>query len=425
MLFRSGSGDQFGVAVSLSADGNRLAVGANLEDGQTETPVSDSTLIPPDDGSANDSGAVYVFIRSGNSWSQQAYVKPQFADTSDQFGTAISLSADGNRLAVGALFEDSDTPGIGVVANPGNNGVADSGAAYVFDYFTTTSSWSQGLIFKAGNVDVDDHFGAAISLSADGLTLAVGARDEDSNSTSVDENDSDNTASNSGAVYIFSKNTTAGMITINDGWGSAQKAYIKASNTGSDDQFGVSVSLSTDGNTLAVGANSEDGQFNGIVSNSATIPADDGTSNTSGAVYVFNRSGSGWSQQAYVKASNSGASDRFGFSVSLSGDGNTLAVAALFEGSSAIGIGGDDGNNDLLNAGAVYMYSRSSTDWNQQAYIKASNTGPEDQFGRSVSLSSGGNTLVVGARNEASDATGINGDNSDDSTTGAGAVYVY
>jgi hypothetical protein len=73
-------------------------------------------------------------------------------------------------------------------------------------------------------------------------------------------------------------------------------------------------------------------------------------------VYVFSRSGSTWSQQAYVKASNTEAFDSFGASVALSADGNTLAVGALYEDSNATGIGGDQTNNSASNAGAVYLY---------------------------------------------------------------------
>ncbi|NOZ38015.1 MAG: integrin [Gammaproteobacteria bacterium] len=409
----TGAGDQFGISVSLSEDGNTLAVGANLEDGQHHVGVlHDSSTIPADDGTGNAFGAVYVFTRTNSAWSQQVYVKPTVtriaAGAGDQFGFSVSLSADGNILAVGAPFEDSDTSGVAI--GHGNNDATDAGTVYVFERLGSRWLQEQRAQFKASNTQDNDHFGAAISLSADGNTLAVGARDEDSNAMGVDGDDSNNTAANAGAVYVFG-NVRSGPV---------QQAYIKAGNTGSDDQFGVTVSLSADGNTLAVGANSEDGKTTGVLSGSPALAADDGTANTSGAVYVFSRSGTDWSQQAYVKASNTETNDRFGFSVSLSADGNILAIGALFEGSTAIGIGGNESNNDLLNAGAVYLYHRNSVDWSQQAYIKASNTGAEDQFSRSVSLSADGNTLAVGARNETSTTIGIIGENSN-----AGAVYMY
>jgi len=125
----------------------------------------------------------------------------------------------------------------------------------------------------------------------------------------------------------------------------------------------------------------------------------------------------------YVKASNTGAGDLFGFAVALSGDGNTLAVGAPGEASSTTGIGSM--SDELAsNAGAVYVYTRSAGAWSQQAYVKASNTGSGDQFGISVALSGDGNTLAVGARNEASSTTGI-GSTPNDSAANAGAVYLY
>ena len=140
----------------------------------------------------------------------------------------------------------------------------------------------------------------------------------------------------------------------------------------------------------------------------------------SGAVYVFTRSGGTWSQQAYLKASNTGAGDRFGRSAALSG--NTLAVGAIGEDSSATGLGGSPSNNSAGESGAVYVFTRSGGAWSQLAYLKASNTGADDWFGRSVSLS--GERLAVGAYREESSATGVNGDQNDNSALHSGAVYI-
>ncbi len=118
-----------------------------------------------------------------------------------------------------------------------------------------------------------------------------------------------------------------------------------------------------------------------------------------------------FAQEAYIKASNTDADDRFGRSVALSGDGNTLAVGAAQETSAATGVNGDQADNNARFAGAVYVFTRDSGGvWTQQAYIKASNTDRVDRFGRSVALSGDGNTLAVGAFGERSAATGVNGD---------------
>jgi len=196
--------------------------------------------------------------------------------------------------------------------------------------------------------------------------------------------------------------------------------YLKASTLGINEVFGSVVSISGDGNTLAVSAPSEDSAATGVNGDQG----DDSTVN-SGAVYVFTRSDRGWQQQAYLKASNPDRRDRFGSELSLSADGNTLAVGVAFEDSNARGVNGDQTDNSAFSAGAVYVFLRNGDSWQQQAYLKASNTEANDEFGQNVSLSAAGNTLAVGAKQESSDALGINGDQDNNNEPGSGAVYVF
>ena len=382
----TGANDQFGTSVALSGDGNTLAVGANRE-------ASNATGIGGNqaDNSAGGAGAVYVFTRSGSTWSQQAYVKASNTEIGDQFGFSVALSGDGNTLAVGAYTEDSNATGIN--GNQADNSASSSGAVYVFT--RSGSTWGQQVYVKASNTDANDAFGYSVALSGDGNTLAVGAYGE---------------ASYVGAVYVF----------IRSGSTWAQQAYVKASSSEASDWFGTSVALSGDGNTLAVGAFGEDSNATGVNGTQA-----DNSASNAGAVYVFTRTGSAWSQQAYVKASNTEADDTFGMSVAMSGDGNTLAVGARQEHSNATGIGGNQADNSALYSGAVYVFTRSGSTWTQQAYVKASNSGLNDRFGTSVALSGDGNTMAVGAYREGSNATGINGDQTNNSAGASGAVYVY
>ncbi len=393
--------DWFGQSVALSGDGNTLAVGAYRED-SSATGIGGNQA----DNSATLSGAVYMFSRSGTTWTQQAYVKASNTEADDNFGFSVALSSDGNTLAVGATGEASSATGIG--GSQADNLAALSGAVYVFTRGGTT--WTQQAYVKASNTETQDYFGRSVALSADGNTLAVGANEEDSNATGIESGQVDNSAGNSGAVYVLTRSGTT--------W--TQQAYVKASNTEVDDRFGQSVALSGDGNTLAVVSYWEDSSATGIGGNQA-----DNSAVFSGAVYVFTRSSATWTQQAYVKASNTEAQDYFGSSVALNGDGNTLAVGAFLEASSATGIGGDQVDNSSSAAGAVYVFTRSGATWNQQAYVKASNTGPSDYFGDSVALDDDGNTLAVGTTGEDSNATGIGGDHESDSAADSGAVYVY
>ena len=149
----------------------------------------------------------------------------------------------------------------------------------------------------------------------------------------------------------------------------------------------------------------------------------DNSLSSSGAAYVFTRDASGvWSQQAYIKASNTGNRDEFGYSVAV--DGDTLAVSAPFEDNNATGVNGDQARNFAPDSGAVYAFTRDASGvWSQIAYIKASNTEGFDRFGWSVALN--GDTLAIGALFENSTATGVNGDQADNSAVQSGAVYVF
>lgn len=357
--------------------------------------ISGDTLVvgaPYEDSVVNDSGAAYVFTRdSQGNWSEQAMIKSPHVNTLHKFASEVAL--DGDTLAIGAPNDANANSGI--YASPLNdceiehpNYTVYSGAVFVFT--RTDKLWTQTTCIKSSSPQYMGLFGSSIALEGD--TMAVGAYGE---------------SSESGAVYIFNRDET-GV------W--HQQAHIKASNSDMSDRFGTSVSLS--GNTLSVGAVGEDSASTGINA--------DGLNNlsvSSGAAYVFKRdSANVWTQQAYIKASNTGNGDGFGKAVSISND--LLAVGASSEDSSATGVNANELDNSALNSGAVYIFVRDSNEvWSQQEYIKASNTDAIDKFGNAAVLF--GDILAVGASEEASSATGINGNESDNSTIGVGAVYVF
>ncbi len=397
----TGTPDRFGNAVSLSADGTRLAVAAYQESssavGVGGDQASDAAMF---------SGAVYVFVRTGATWTQEAYLKASNTDANDLFGGSLALSADGTRLAVGAPGEASNATGVGGVQ--ADDSLTNSGAVYVFA--RTGSAWLQEAYVKASNTGADDFFGTSVALSADGLRLCVGASGEASNATGIGGLQTNNSAAGSGAAYVFARSGGA--------W--TQQAYVKASNAGAGDLFGGALSLSADGTRLAVGALGEASNALGI----GGLQSDDSVL-ASGAVYLFAYAGSAWTQQAYVKASNTGAGDEFGGALSLAGDGASLAVGAHFEDSSAVGIGGVQADNRVRQSGAVYVFAWSGTSWAQSAYVKSSNTDAGDEFGGALSLSSDGARLLIAARYEDSGAVGVGGDQLDNRTRDGGAVYVF
>ena len=202
-----------------------------------------------------------------------------------------------------------------------------------------------------------------------------------------------------------------------DGGFAAQVAYLKSQNTEAGDAFGEALALSGDGTTLAVGAPGEDSRSQGN-------PFDNRAS-ASGAVSVFSRREGVWSAQAFLKAPTPRQGDHFGHRLSLSRDGNVLAVSAVDESSDSVGIDRPQVNARAPSSGAVFIFTRKGTAWAQTAYVKASNTGANDAFGASVSLSADGTVLVVGAPGEASDAIGPGSDQFNDRAPGRGAAYLF
>jgi cysteine-rich repeat protein len=401
--FNTDAGDGFGCSIALSSDGSTLAVGACHEAG-SGTGVGGDRF----DNTAPDAGAVYVFVRTGTIWRQEAYIKASNTDAGDAFGASIALSADGSALAVGAPGETSSATGVG--GNEADNSTRGAGAVYVF---VRGQAWMQEAYLKASNTQTPDAFepgqgfGTSVALSGDGATLAVGAPGESSGATGVNGDPRNNFAPESGAAYVFLRRTT--------GW--HQHAYIKASNTDADDSFGISLALSGDGATLAVGA-----WFESSAATDVGGHQDDDSQFGAGAAYVFTRGGAKWSQQAYVKASNTGNGDHFGKRLVISADGLVLAVGAEDEDSVATGIDGDQTDNSATSAGAVYLFVHTLAGWSRASYVKSSTTKSDAGLGCGVALSRDGSMVAVGARHD-DRVTNAGGDS--ESGVAAGAVYVF
>ena len=242
---------------------------------------------------------------------------------------------------------------------------------------------------KASNLETGDRFGSALALSGDGTTLAIASPYEASNATAPSNNgdgEADNSHVASGAVYIFTNNGSE--------W--VQQSYIKASNSKAGDQFGFSLAISNDGNTLAIGAPNE-----GI----------DETS-TYGSAYVFTRTNNLWSEQQIITPSTQGNGYRFGTSVSLNGNNaNTLVVGAPQE-----SFGGTE-----AWAGASYVFTRANDVWTEHSVLNASNAQAFDRFGQTVTLNADGTALAISATGEASDGSAeVNNDKAR-----SGATYIF
>ena len=344
------AGDWFGSSVALSGD--TLVVGAPNEDGAGN--------------SAKEGGAVYLFQRTGELWVQQDFTSGL---QGSRFGGSVALYGDTYlNLAVGARYENGQGAvyvfGVAGGQLVGKKRIGQGGPGSQFGQsvalsedtlavgspwggghqqgtvtiFTRANGWRQSATLIASNGDLADRFGQSVAI--DGDTLAVGATGESSNGVGVDSvAQLNNSAHDSGAVYVFHR---AGGLWV-------QQAYVKASNPYVSDWFGSSVALS--GDTLAVGAYWEDSNGVGVNPN-----AQSGNSRTdSGAVYVFQRTGGLWVQQAFIKASNTDANDQFSYSIALSVD--TLVVGADGEDSNGVGINsGIQADNSAAASGAVYAF---------------------------------------------------------------------
>jgi hypothetical protein len=289
-----------------------------------------------DDNSGSNSGSAYVFVRSAGVWTEQQKLTASDGAATDLFG--VSVAVDGDTAVIGALFDDDN----------GNN----SGSAYVFTRSGT--SWTQQAKLIASDGAADDVFGESVAV--DGDTAVIGARLDDDNGAA------------SGSAYVFIRSGTT--------W--AQQAKLAAGDAAALDRFGLPVAVDVD--TAVIGAH-----------------LDNDNGGNSGSAYVFTRSGTTWTQQQKLTASDGVASDFFGISVAMEAD------------TAVIGASGDDDNGS--SSGSAYVFTRSATTWTEQAKLSASDGAASDQFGRPVAVDA--DTAVIGARFN------------DDDGTDSGSAYVF
>jgi len=262
---------------------------------------------------------------------------------SDNFGSSVALSGDGNTALIGA---DNKTV----------NGQTNAGAAYVFVRPSGGTTWTQQQELTASDAAYRDNFGSSVALSDDGNTALIGAY-----------NKTVNGQTQAGAAYVF--------VRPSGGTAWTQQQELTASDVARDDQFATSVSLSADGNTALIGA----------------LYRTVNQQQSAGAAYVFVRPSGGttWTQQQELTASDASQGNNFGSSVSLSDDGNTALIGAY-----------NKTVNGQQYAGAAYVFVRPSggTAWTQQQELTASDASYYDHFGSSVALSGDGNTGLSNGR---------------------------
>jgi hypothetical protein len=315
----SGLQEQLGVSVSISGDGSYAIAGANNES------------YIPGVGGIWASGRVNIWVRSGSSWSSQASIRAGDIASYNYFGGSVAINNDGTYAIVGCSGDDT--------------GGTNMGSAYIFT--RSGSTWTQQQKIQHGDLTNSDSFGSSVAINSDGTYAIVGARTQ--------------TGFDYGAAYIFTRSGST--------W--TQQAKIVSSDLESLDNFGHSVSISSDGSYVIVGA-----------------PGEDTGGSNAGSAYIFTRSGSTWTQQQKIQSSDVQGGDGFGNSVSISGDTNHAIVGAAGE------------DTGFTGAGSSYIFSRSGSTWTEQRILRSPTALEKDFFGQSVSMSSNGSYVLVGANED-------------------------
>lgn len=409
--------DQLGHASAFNADGSIMVIGAPAESSNASGINGDQ-----DNDAAPASGAVYVFERQSNGlWIQQAYLKASNTRITPSggayFGSAVGISDDGATIVVGAYGEHSSSTGVNGNQTPVSAPLA--GAAYVFNR-SAAGQWAQSAYIKASNTDPLDLFGASVSVSGDGRTIAVGAPAEDGSAVLVNGAD-DNSTPDQGAVYVFSL--------IGDGW--EQIAYLKPHlriSATAEMQFGRKVSLDHSGNTIAIGTNlygvyiysksTGDWEYDtvvqaglrGLATNVAisrdglTLAASQShegplgaAASAAGAVYVFsNFATSGWTRTATLQDVNGSGTHGFGLGLAIGAGGKCIVAGAYHENSAAVGINGNPFDNSApLSGAAFYFVLSDSNEWIHKAYVKAPIQGTQFAFGHHLATNSDCSALLI------------------------------
>jgi len=385
------SDHEFGGTFKVSGDGQTMVVGL-YNDESVATGINGDSA----DRSGADIGAVIVYRKINDQWEYEAYLKsPVPASDAEEFGQAVAVSDDGDTIAVGVPREQSLT------TDPTDNTGFDPGAVHVFERLET--GWEQTDYIKAEIIKNAAEFGTDVALSGDGNYLAISAIGDNSNSATINSGESDTSMPGAGSVHVYKK------VLFGD---FEREAYLKPSDVGTAYSFGTQIDLSFDGSVL--------------VANSPGSDSSDGSVTDVGGVFVFKRSASTWTEDAYLRDPTGVSSDNFGEKLSLSADGTRLAISNPRDSSSSAGIGGDETDTSMSNAGSVYVYEDDGSAWAKIAFIKSEVPTAQNQFGKAIEMSADGSRLLVGETANGVDATGLRASPFD--STGklsSGAVFDY
>lgn len=324
--------DFFGYSVCINTSGSIAVVGA----------YTDET------GSTPDVGLVYVYAYDNNFnvWKEVSILSGSRANNSnDGFGSAVSINSAGDRIVVGAIYDEPSS-------------TADVGLGYVF--ISGANGWSQSATLNGTRTTLNDAFGCSVTMNSAGDRIVIGAYADEPSSTS-----------DTGLAYVFVSGAA--------GW--SQSAMLSGSrSTQTNDYYGYSVSINSLGDRIIIGAASDE-------------PT---TGTDTGLAYIYVSSSSGWRETAILSGSRAtDTNDFFGNSVSMNSTGNRVAIGAYY-----------DEPASTLNTGIAYIFDSGSSGWTQTVILSGSkSTQTDDFFGYSVAINSAGDYVVVGAAKDEPGAT--------------------
>lgn len=334
-----GEGDWFGENIAIDLNQTTLVVGA-----QKHNPSG-----------KDNAGAAYVYVKNQGSWVFQAKLAPTTLAASDGFGYSVSISGDGNTIAVGAPYTDE-------------TGNADRGSVFIFTRSGTTWTQRTKIIAPGGGIPTGGSgasygFGRCVRLNKNNGVLAVGAP------TAVVTSPGYSPTINAGVVYVYTGSAASWSLkdTIWPNEGGAQTE---------NGVFGSDIAMTADGSRILVGA-----YFN----NAAT--------QSNARIVFFDRTGDKWNQTALIDRPNV-YSDYFGYSVAISDDGLVAAVGCT-----------SDTNGTVANGGSVYVFRNINGTWSQEAILLDPDFTPNQTKGNSVSISADGMDIVAGAKRRSYDGT--------------------
>lgn len=390
------------------------------------------------------------------------YAKADTIDVSDQFGRAVAISDDGLTMVIGAPEEDS-----AAISGPDDNSVSNAGSAYVLSRIDGV--WQQTARLKADNADVDDRFGELVAISADGSLIVVGAVGEDGANGGVNNLGTDNTSDSAGAAYIFEL--------VNDAW--RQHAYLKAQLPVAGANFGSSVAISGNGESVLVGAENENSatgaayhfqllgdlwvagdrlapvtpQAFSVFGNQVALDFDGShaivaarsfdTVFNEGALYAFTTDAppvsapirgapelmttaqpDQWRLTGQILAPNADERDALGYSIALDDDGSTLVASAVFEDSAPGAVFPNPVEDANATIGATYVFMRDQDVWTFDSVLKPNAAVANDRWGESVAISSDGSKIAISSIFESSSGSGVI-DETNASSPSTGSVVLF